>query len=268
MITLSSDFGSPYPGAMKGVLLQWTDAQLVDIAHDFPRQNVPASAFWLTQVLPYFPPAVHLAVVDPGVGTDRDAIVVSAGEHALVGPDNGLLVPPARILAADDERFDVYRVAVTHEQNSADPTSQWPPDPASSTFHGRDVFAPVAGRIHEASVDTLADIEGLEPTDEYETLRFPDYEEVDDGLRGEVIAIDAFGNVITNVPGETIESHVGTQVRVNDIPAPVRRTYAAVDRGERVVTIGSHGNVEFAVNQARGEVAFGLSVGDTVHIDW
>ncbi|MDL0137082.1 SAM-dependent chlorinase/fluorinase, partial [Halobacterium salinarum] len=71
MITLSSDFGSPYPAAMKGVVLQTTDARLVDIAHDLPRQDVRAAAFWLREVVPYFPPAVHLAVVDPGVGTDR-----------------------------------------------------------------------------------------------------------------------------------------------------------------------------------------------------
>ena len=268
MITLSSDFGSPYPGAMKGVLLQMTDAQLVDIAHDFPRQNVRASAFWLTQVLPYFPPAVHLAVVDPGVGTERDALVVRAGEHALVGPDNGLLVPPARELVGSAEQITAYRVAVTDDSAAADPATQWPPDPQSSTFHGRDVFAPVAGRVHEEGVDSLEDIEGLQPTEAYETLRFPEYERKEETLVGEVIAIDSFGNVITNIPGTAIEEHIGTQLWVNDIPAPVRRTYATVERGERVVTVGSHGNVEFAVNQARGDVAFTLDVGNPVRIEW
>ncbi len=78
MITLTSDFGTPYPAAMKGVFLQHTDARLVDIGHDFPRQDVRTTAFWLREVLPYFPPAVHLVVVDPGVGTDRAALVVRA----------------------------------------------------------------------------------------------------------------------------------------------------------------------------------------------
>ncbi|MFC6729855.1 S-adenosyl-l-methionine hydroxide adenosyltransferase family protein, partial [Natronoarchaeum mannanilyticum] len=104
MITLSSDFGSPYPAAMKGVVLQRTDARLVDVSHTFPRQDVRAAAFWLREILPYFPPATHLVVVDPGVGTDRAAIAVEAGEHVLVGPDNGVLLPAARELAgaADD----------------------------------------------------------------------------------------------------------------------------------------------------------------------
>ena len=99
MITLTSDFGSPYPAAMKGVLCTDTDARLVDIAHDFPRQDVRTTAFWLREVLPYFPPATHLVVVDPGVGTDRAALVIRAGEHVLVGPDNGVLAPVARRLA-------------------------------------------------------------------------------------------------------------------------------------------------------------------------
>ncbi|PSP76248.1 NAD operon protein, partial [Halobacteriales archaeon QS_3_64_16] len=99
MITLSSDFGSPYPAVMKGVLCSRTDTHLVDIAHDFPRQDVRTAAFWLREVLPYFPSAVHLVVVDPGVGTERKALVVRAGEHALVGPDNGILLPAARALA-------------------------------------------------------------------------------------------------------------------------------------------------------------------------
>ncbi|MFC6735392.1 S-adenosyl-l-methionine hydroxide adenosyltransferase family protein, partial [Halolamina salina] len=87
MITLASDFGTPYPAAMKGVILRQSDARLVDIAHDFPRQDVRAAAFWLREVLPEFPPATHLVVVDPGVGTDRAAVVVEVGDHRIVAPD-------------------------------------------------------------------------------------------------------------------------------------------------------------------------------------
>jgi len=96
MITLASDFGSPYPAAMKGVIRRHTDAELIDVAHDLPRGDPRAAAFWLRFVLPEFPPAVHCAVIDPGVGTDRDALVVRAGSHVLVAPDNGLAMPPAR----------------------------------------------------------------------------------------------------------------------------------------------------------------------------
>ena len=116
MITLTSDFGSPYPAAMKGVMLRQTDAQLVDIAHDLPRQDPRAAAFWLRETVPYFPPAVHLAVVDPGVGTDRRAITIRVGDHALVGPDNGLLRPVVRRLResvpADDPSVGAFEIVV------------------------------------------------------------------------------------------------------------------------------------------------------------
>ncbi|MFB6164902.1 MAG: S-adenosyl-l-methionine hydroxide adenosyltransferase family protein [Haloarculaceae archaeon] len=251
MITLASDFGSPYPAAMKGVLLQRTDARLVDVAHDFPRQDVRAAAFWLREVLPYFPPAVHLVVVDPGVGTDRAAVVVRAGEHALVGPDNGVLLPAARALA---EKFEVFEYGYE--------------DPASATFHGRDVFAPAAARVHEAGVADLETIEDVTPVDEYVDLAFPEPVVRADGARGEVLVTDDFGNAITNVPGSVLDGRVGESVTVDGESVPVRRAYAAVDPGERLVTVGSHGNVELAVNQGRGAAAFDLAVGDAVALSW
>ena len=249
MITLSSDFGSPYPAAMKGVILQESDARLVDVAHDFPRQDVRASAFWLREVLPHFPPAVHLVVVDPGVGTDRDALVIRTGEHALVGPDNGVLVPVARELGPD-ESFEAFTVAVE--------------DPASATFHGRDVFAPAAASVHEAGVESFDDLAGFAATDDVVDLAFPTPSVTADAASGEVLVVDGFGNVITNVPGKVLTDHFGTQVTVNDESVPARRTYAAVDPGDRLATVGSHGNVELAVNQGRGDEAFGLDAGDDV----
>ena len=239
MITLSSDFGSPYPAAMKGVVLQRTDARLVDVTHDFPRQDVRTAAFWLREVLPYFPPAVHLVVVDPGVGTDRAALAVRAGDNALVGPDNGVLLPVARELTADPA---VYEVDYD--------------DPDSVTFHGRDVFAPAAAEVHEAGVDG---IDGLyRRTRDYVDLAFPDPEVRADGATGEVLVVDGFGNAITNVPGDVLDGRYGTTVAVNGDPAPVERTYAAVDPSDRLVTVGSHGNVELAVNRGRGDAAFGV----------
>ena len=264
MITLSSDFGTPYPAAMTGVILDRlggagtdgeADVRLVDVAHDFPRQDVRAAAFWLREVLPWFPPAVHLVVVDPGVGTDRAAIVVRAGEHALVGPDNGVLVPPARAHVADgteDDAFEVFEVAVD--------------DPASHTFHGRDVFAPVAADVHAVGVDAIESIDGVEPTADFVDLQFPEPGVDDEGATGEVLAVDGFGNAITNVPGEVLDGRYGDSVVVNGEAAPVRRSYAQVDPGERLVTVGSHGNVELAVNRGRGDEAFGVEVGSTVEV--
>ena len=250
MITLSSDFGSPYPAAMKGVICRATDARIEDIAHDFPRQDVRAAAFWLTQTLPYFPPAVHCVVVDPGVGTDRDALVVRAGEHALVGPDNGVLLPVARELADDetDGADDVEVFTWAYD------------DPASTTFHGRDVFAPAAAAVHDTGVDTVETRPETAPTDDYADLRFPDPAVESDGATGEVLVVDDFGNAVTNIPGEVLADRFGGTIEVDGRDAPVCRAYAAVDRGQQLVTIGSHGNVELAVNRGRGDEAFGVDV--------
>jgi S-adenosylmethionine hydrolase len=248
VITLASDFGSPYPAAMRGVLARRTDARLHDVAHDLPRQDVRGSAFWLRFVLPEFPPAVHLAVVDPGVGTDRDALVVRAGDHTLVGPDNGLLLPAARALAADDPpRAFAARVD----------------DPDSATFHGRDVFAPLAADVHEEGVGALRADGRLRRTDPVD-LRLPDATRDGETWRGEVLAVDGFGNVVTNVPGAALDG--ADRVRVNDTPAPAVRTFAAVAPGERLVTVGSHGYVECDVNEGRGDEAFALAAGDAVRV--
>jgi len=251
MITLASDFGSPYPAAMKGVILRWTDARLVDVSHDLPRGSIRESAFWLREVLPTFPPAVHLAVVDPGVGTDRGVLVARAGDHALVGPDNGLLVPAARRIEDDPDWF------------RADPGH-----PASSTFHGRDVFAPLAAEIHEtvsnAGVGALDGHERLARSDGPVDCRLPEATVEDGRAEGFVVAVDDFGNAITNVPGGVLDGR--DAVVVNGEAVPVGSTFGAVEPGNPVVVVGSHGYVECDVNDGRGDEWFGLSPGSAVEI--
>ncbi|ELZ39170.1 SAM hydrolase/SAM-dependent halogenase family protein [Halorubrum tebenquichense] len=280
MITLTSDFGSPYPAAMKGVIRRHTDAELIDVAHDLPRGDPRAAAFWLRFVLPEFPPAVHCAVVDPGVGTDRDALVVRAGAHVIVAPDNGLAMPPARALAGGESDVEAWTVAVD--------------EPASETFHGRDVFAPTAARVRTALddaeeptgdggltpaavADALAAMDDLSPASDPVDVRFPEPSVErggDDGagdstgevvaVDGEVLAIDRFGNVITNVPGALIRGR--DWIRVDGDLTPVAETFGAVDPGERLVTVGSHGYVECDVNDGRGDSAFDLRPGDSVRL--
>ena len=262
MLTLTSDFGSPYPAAMKGVILRRTDARLVDVAHDLPRQDVRAAAFWCRETLPEFPPAVHLVVVDPGVGTDRDAVVLRAGDHVLVGPDNGVLLPAARRIArAGAAEVECFRYEYA--------------DPASSTFHGRDVFAPAAAAVHEAgvgavgSLDATVPIGSFTPDDPAETVvdcRFPDAAVTAEVARGEVLVVDDFGNAITNVPGSFLDGRDGGELTVNGTSATVARAFADVDAGDRLVTVGSHGFVECDVNRGRGDDAFGLSPGDNVRL--
>jgi len=265
MITLSSDFGSPYPGAMKGVILRMTDTRLVDIAHDLPRQDARAGAFWLREILPSFPPAVHLAVVDPGSGADRDALVIRAGGHALVGPDNGVLVPVAEALAGGD---GVEAFRIREGDGDTDDPAAWPPAPSRTSFHGRDVFAPAAARVEQIGIDAIGDDEWFEPIEAYETVELPEPTVQDDSVTGTVLAVDEFGNVITNIPAEHIEGQFGSHVEAGAVAAPVRRSYAEVDPGQRLVTIGSHGNVELAVNQGRGDRSFGIGVGDRVRLSW
>ncbi|RRJ28880.1 SAM hydrolase/SAM-dependent halogenase family protein [Halocatena pleomorpha] len=253
MITLASDFGVPYPAAMRGVIASDCDARMIDITHQFPRQDVRTAAFWLREVLPYYPPAVHCAVVDPGVGTDRSALVVRAGEHALVGPDNGLLLPAARQLA---DTVEVFEWAYD--------------DPGSATFHGRDVFAPAAATVHDSGVAAIDALDRATRAEEHVDRSFPEptIEESNARAVGEVLVVDGFGNAITNVPGTVCESAMGGVIRVNDERVPVERSYATRDPGDRLVTVGSHGNLELAVNQGRGENAFGVTTGTTIKFEW
>ena len=277
MITIASDFGTPYPAAMKGVVLRRTDARLVDVAHDFPRQDVRAAAFWLREVLPYFPPATHLVVVDPGVGTDRAALVVRAGEHALVGPDNGVLLPAARRLAGDaplecyvvdESRLDSVEPAGGPSGPSATALAGGDDrdGPASATFHGRDVFAPAAADVHEAALDALADLEWLAPLEaDPVDCTLPEATLEDDRATGEVLVVDDFGNVVTNVPGSFLAKR--DEIVANGETVHVGETFAAVPVGERLATVGSHGYVELDVNQGRGDDAFGLEAGDRVALE-
>jgi len=140
----------------------------------------------------------------------------------------------------------------------------FPEDPESTTFHGRDVFAPLAAEIHEAGLEPVVAQERFSVTDSVETIEFPAPEVEGGQAAGEILVIDGFGNAITNVPGSFLDGTFGETISVDDRRVPVERTYAAVDAGEALVTVGSHGNVELAVNRGRGDRAFDVEVGDAV----
>ena len=247
MITLASDFGPPYPAAMRGVILTHSDARIVDLTHRLPRQDLQAAAFWLRELVPWFPPAVHCVVVDPGVGTDRRAVAVRVGAHCLVAPDNGILMPTVRRLDGDPTAYEIDLGT-----------------PASSTFHGRDVFAPAAARIHEATHDRLGALPFLRPIDNLVGLELPAPTIGDRQCRGEVLVVDDFGNAITNIPGDAVD---GPTVRINGAVVPFVDSFAEVPVGEKLVTVGSHGNLELSVNQGRGDDAFNASQGTTVVVE-
>lgn len=256
IITWLSDFGSAsgYPAAMKGVALSiCPTATFVDISHDVARHNVREGAFLLWMTAPYFPDGtVHCAVVDPGVGTDRRAIIIKTPKHCFVGPDNGLLLPAAARLGD----FSVYVI-----QNA-----QFFRAEISHTFHGRDIFAPVAA--HLANGVAPEEIGPL--TQEWVKLSFGQGIRRTNALEGEVIYIDSFGNVITNISGDLLPRATKATLIVETArkssSARYARTYGDFPPDELIVTVGSHGHVEIAVVRGSAAQRLRLHAGDSVKI--
>lgn len=255
IVTLLSDFGSssPYPAAMKAVLARRSGHTLIDISHDIPRHDIRAGAFLLYSAAPNFPAGtVHLAVVDPGVGTARRPLIIVSGGQFFVGPDNGLLIPAAR------------RVGTPAVYEITDPSLIRPG--ISSTFHGRDVFAPAAGLLVEG---TPPDAVALRRR-EYVDLDFGVGRRINGALRGQVIYVDAFGNLVTNIPAGLLEG-AGRPVR---ILVGRRRgvgrfagTYGGAARAGIVVVGGSEGLIEIAVREGSAAKRFGAAAGALVRIE-
>jgi S-adenosyl-L-methionine hydrolase (adenosine-forming) len=241
VITLLTDFGTAdgYVGEIKGVLLaRVAGATVVDVTHDIPPQDVEAGRLALARVWRRFPPGtVHLAIVDPGVGGERRALAVESDERALVGPDNGLLSPSLLVAGARAVALPI-------------------PASASATFHGRDVFAPAAA---ELALGRPLEALGAAVHDPV-IRRTPEPHRLSDGrMQGEVISIDRFGNLVTNLVG--LRSGV---VDVNGVTLPLRRTYADVPRGNLVALIGSSGLIEIALRDGSAADKLRLARGDAV----
>lgn len=248
IVTLLTDFGTQdhYVACMKGVLLQ-IDARIVivDITHEIRAHNVLQAAFVLRQAMPWFPAGtVHVAVVDPGVGGGRRILACRYGGHFVIAPDNGLVT-----LVHRDFRLEAARFVEPQHVSPAVP---------SSTFHGRDIMAPAAGLLARG-----VPIERLgPPADSLRLLDLPrPVLHPDNGIEGEVIYIDTFGNMITNLARDdlalTYRRRQNVQVYVGDrCIGPVRRTYEEVPPGEPVAVIGSTNFLEVAANQARAADLF------------
>jgi S-adenosyl-L-methionine hydrolase (adenosine-forming) len=252
IVTLLSDFGwkDSYVGAMKGVILtRAPETQVIDITHEVPRHQVRAGAWILKEVVPLFPPGtIHLAVVDPGVGTSRRPLLIETALGLFVGPDNGLFswIPQASTAIArglDADRF--HRL------------------PVSPTFHGRDVFASVVGHLAA----------GVAPNELGTTLadwkRIPEPRLVvgpEESL-GEVVVVDGFGNLVSNVavPPEAWGRGQRVWVRGHDCGL-LLRTYGDVEPGQWVSYVGSAGTVEVAVRHGSAAEQGGFREGDEVRL--
>jgi hypothetical protein len=243
IVTLLTDFGTAdgYVAEMKGVLLARAGGvALVDVTHDIPPGDVAEAAYLLGRTWRAFPEGtVHLAVVDPGVGSGRRALAAEAEGHRFVAPDNGLLSSVLR-----DGRARVVALPV--------------PPSASPAFHGRDVFAPAAARL--AAGEPLAAL-GKAIGDP--VLLPPPRLEVRGGtLVGEVVHVDRFGTLVTSVPGSAVEA--GCVVRVGATGVPLRTTFADVASGAPVAFTGSGGMVEIAVRDGRADAVLGAGRGAEV----
>lgn len=248
LYTLTTDFGpGEYVGAMKGVLLSVDpDATIIDIDHTIRPQDVRHGAYVLLTAVPHFPFAVHVGVVDPGVGTSRRALVIACEGALLVGPDNGLLIPVARRLGIKEVRSVTNRTLMARD--------------VSSTFHGRDVFAPVAA--HLLTGTKLKDVGPV--VRDFVDLDFGAPKPRSGGLEGVVLTTDRFGNIITNIPRASVEKawKVGGSVHVSvggyEAALPLVATYGEVPSGEFLATFSSSGFFEIA--RREGNAAFQLHI--------
>ncbi len=239
LITLLSDFGDQdgYVGVLKGVILGLNpEAVLVDLSHQVPPRDILAGAFILQGAVPYFPPGtVHLAVVDPGVGTDRRPLALYSRGHFFVGPDNGLF----HLALGGDRHFQAVRL---------DNPAYFLPQ-VSATFHGRDLFAPVAAHLSRGV--PLADLGP--PLADPLPLALPALQVATDVLTGQIIHLDRFGNLISNIPGDTLFSWAAGRPLAIRVAGGHRvqlvRTYGDAASGELVALVGSHGYVEIACAQ-------------------
>ena len=253
IITLTTDFGARdwFVGVMKGVIMSIApEATIVDIAHGGDPGNIQAGAFALAAAFCYFPRGtVHVAVIDPGVGGSRAAIAVETRDYVFVGPDNGVLswsIEPAQVRSIrrlDNPKYVLGRL--------------------SQTFHGRDVFAPAAAHLSKG----VAFAEIGSPRSDYQQLQLPVPKPVKDRWIGSVMYIDRFGNAITNLTGQLVQTagpHAAMHLRGRKGRIPICTHYAAVGPGKPLAVVGSTGFLELAINAGSAAELLGLDIGDPV----
>ncbi len=251
IITLTTDFGlsDPYVAAMKGVILSIeSDAEIVDVSHDIPPQDVDRAAYVIRGAYPFFPKGtIHVVVVDPGVGTERMILAVKTRDCVFLAPNNGVLKyifdthPEAGVFCAT--RPEYFRETV------------------SRTFHGRDIFAPLAGHLAKGvPVEKLG-----RPFEDYERGTVASAVRLEDRIVGEVIAFDRYGNAITNIPAEWLADADRVRVLVKGLVLEsLSRSYLDVPAGELLAILGGADALELSVNRGSARDKLELSLGETV----
>ena len=256
LITLTTDFGykDPFVGTMKGVIFGINpDAQVIDLCHGIPAQDLTAGALALCSSVPFFPRgSIHVAVVDPGVGTSRKPLLIESEGSFFVGPDNGIFGP----LLKGKETGQI--VELSNESYHLKPTS--------STFHGRDIFAPAAAHLSL----------GIPPQDlgarvkRFESLDWPETVKTANSIVGELLYIDGFGNLITNVRAQDLSDFQLEQMLISLGHIAIRGlapNYASVRKGEYVALIDSWGLLEISLFKGNAALDLNAKKGDKVWVE-
>lgn len=256
VITITTDFGhkGPFVGVMKGVILQrFRDAQVVDLTHEIPAQWPPEAGFWVRRSYRYFPPGtVHVAIVDPGVGTERDILIIEYDQHYFMAPDNGLLArmldhaDGALVFKLDFDALDRLNIPVP-----------------SNTFHGRDVFAPIAAEL--AAGQTTPVCIGV-AADSWIPAWIDEPEVREDSVSGSVMTVDGFGNLISNIDAELIAGFDRPVVNIAGKDIPLLKTYGNVKPGEYLALINSFGVVEVAMAESSAANSLGVARGAPITV--
>jgi S-adenosylmethionine hydrolase len=242
LISFLSDYGpgDEYVGVVHGVIASIApDARIIDLGHGVPAQDVRTGARRLARALPFVPAGVHLAVVDPGVGGERRAVALRAGHRWLVGPDNGLLIDAASRFGGVSAAYDIGE-------------SPWRLEPVSATFHGRDIFAPVAAHLAL----------GEEPDGEIDPASLVRLERLvaREGA-AIVLEVDGFGNLRLDAPAGTAAARVNGHDVVN------ARTFSDVAPGALLLYTESDGGLALAVNGGSAAAWLGVTAGDEVRLE-
>ncbi len=243
IVTLLTDFGTidGFVGAMKGVILSRApEAQIIDLTHEIPPHDVRAGAWALREAASTFPRGtIHVAVIDPGVGTARRALLLGCDGHLFLGPDNGVL---SYVASRGSQGWVLDRDGLFCSR-------------VSSTFHGRDVFASVAGHLAAGMEPKSCG----SPTQHWVTLEQPIASQQGRTVRGQVVHIDRFGNLVTNISENLLRSSTSwTVVLANTNIGPIRSTFADGEPGEWVSYMGSSGALEIAVCKGNASASGGI----------
>jgi S-adenosylmethionine hydrolase len=255
VITITTDFGhqGPFVGVMKGrILSRFADARIIDLTHEIVVHWPAEAGFWLARAFAYFPAGtVHVAVVDPGVGTSRDIVIVSAAGHVFFAPDNGLLAPIVT------RHRDAVIVRLTPEA-----LVRFGIEHASATFHGRDIFAPLAAELASGRC-------GPAELGEVTTSLVPSWVDeptVGANVTGLVMTIDHFGNLITNIDEALIRRFRAPRVFAGNHSFELKRTYGDVRPGDYLALLNSFGVIEIARAEQSAADGLGLSRGAPVTV--